>query len=317
MNMKFDLIMPIAESHVDIALITVQYVMKYLKPEKIIIITKKAVVDRFENTDQLQFIDEDSLIPGLSFSSVSNLIKERNSDVRRTGWYFQQLLKMAYAEVCQVQYYLVWDADTLPIRNISFFNAEGKVLFNIKKEYHKPYFKTIHNLLGIKKQIKGSFISEHMMFDKNIMLNILESIEKNNKYSGMWFEKIIASIESEYLSLQGFSEYETYGTYLHAKYRQVFQQRNFPTLRCGSWIFDSVPKQEVIQWMGKYYYTMSMETWQHKVIINTWYDSATFRKLFSATIYMKIVLVWGYTREGIIWCLKKVTPKLHDKLRGK
>ena len=97
------------------------------------------------------------------------------------------------------------------------FYKDGKTLFNLKEEYNKPYFNTMNKLLDIKnsKVVKGSFISEHMLFSKEIVLELLDRIESNKKIDGEYFfEKILFSINKNDLNKSGFSEYETYGEIL-------------------------------------------------------------------------------------------------------
>lgn len=112
----------------------------------------------------VKFIDENAIMPNLTFDKVFEHLHKYKAE-KRAGWYFQQFIKMGYSHICESDYYLSWDADTIPIRNISMF-SNGRPIFDTKTEYHKPYFDTIYNLLGLKKIILRSYISEHMIFDK-------------------------------------------------------------------------------------------------------------------------------------------------------
>ncbi len=77
------------------------------------------------------------------------------------GWYYQQFLKMKYSVICEDEYYMTWDGDTVPCKCFSMFNASGD--FDMKHEYHEEYFITLENILpGIKKVTEKSFISKHM-----------------------------------------------------------------------------------------------------------------------------------------------------------
>ena len=102
-------------------------------------------------------IDEDKLVEGLTYGWLKQFLEERNVYLR-IGWYFQQFLKMGFAnsKYCN-EYYLSWDSDTLPLSRITFFEEEHPI-FTMKKEYHKPYFNTMYKLLGLKKTVGFSFI---------------------------------------------------------------------------------------------------------------------------------------------------------------
>ena len=65
---------------------------------KNIVIISKAKVKPF--CKDVKFYDEDNLINNLSYENLFNALKNYNAE-KRTGWYFQQFLKMAYAEVCE------------------------------------------------------------------------------------------------------------------------------------------------------------------------------------------------------------------------
>ena len=41
---------------------------------------------------------------------------------------------------------LIWDADTIPIKEVKMFGNDGKPIFDVKTEYHKPYFITLKRI---------------------------------------------------------------------------------------------------------------------------------------------------------------------------
>ena len=111
---------------------TVENVFKYyeyfdrnLLVNKIVVIGPRSIEGIVKDKDtNIIFLDEDSVVDDLSYSSVTNIIGEINKEaVERTGWYLQQFLKMAYAYVCEEDYYLVWDSDTIPLHKIEMFDS--------------------------------------------------------------------------------------------------------------------------------------------------------------------------------------------------
>ena len=87
--------------------------------------------------EQVGFIHEDHILP---FSDVHKIMKDvlQREDVPRgvTGWYYQQFLKMQYSAVCEDDYYLVWDGDTIPCKPFTMFYEDKKTpYFDLKREY--------------------------------------------------------------------------------------------------------------------------------------------------------------------------------------
>ena len=208
----------------------------------------------------LKFINEKTLI---DIEKVKQLIKNRNKfAAKRSGWYMQQFLKMQYCKISQDKYYLIWDSDTIPVKDVKMFNSYGKPFFDIKTEYHEPYFITIKKIFPqLEKKCNYSFISEHMLIKTEIMKNLINRIEINNKLSGdTWYEKIINSIDLEYLNCSGFSEFETYGTFVNKYYNNTYDIRPWKSLREGNKFYN--PKyltDKDIQNIAKNYNAISFE----------------------------------------------------------
>ena len=80
-----------------------------------------------------------SIIDGLSLESIVRL-----------SWYYQQVLKIAFlfrSHTPSVNL-VMWDADTIPLDHIEFFDGNGAVLYGSKVEFHRPYFATLNSLFG-------------------------------------------------------------------------------------------------------------------------------------------------------------------------
>ena len=171
MNIKFDLVVPALLKDASKVLGNLDYINEYIDYDNLVLVGNDEVeelVKKYKNK-RIKFINENKLLKDLNYSSVKKLIDARGGDVKRTGWYLQQFIKLSYAYVCKHDYYMTWDSDTMPVRKVEMFNKK-KPFFDLKKEYHKPYFDTIKSLLGIDRVVNKSFISEHMMFNKKFFL---------------------------------------------------------------------------------------------------------------------------------------------------
>ena len=211
----------------------------------------------------INFINEKML---LDVDNIKQLIKKRNETaVIRSGWYIQQFLKMNYCNICQDKYYLVWDSDTIPVKKVKMFKSNGKPFFDVKTEYNKPYFITMKNIFPeLGKKYDYSFISEHMIINTKLMKKMINKISENNNIVGnTWYEKIINNIDNNYLSESGFSEFETYGTFVKEYYRQVYSKRPWKSFRASNLYFN--PKfltDNDIKKFSKYYNSISIENWK-------------------------------------------------------
>lgn len=213
------------------------------------------------------FLDEDRIVQNLSFGSVKRHIEKLGGDTKNTGWYLQQFIKLGISLVCEEEFYLVWDSDTIPLNHIDFFDTDGRPFFNLKREYFHSYFQTIERLFGIKKSTKESFISEHMIFKADIVREMISKIEANEKIDGRnFYQKILAAsdlLHRDFIKTDQrfFSEFETFGTYCDAFHPKVYAKRRLRTLRHGTDFLGFDPTDEVLEWAAHDFDTISFESW--------------------------------------------------------
>lgn len=236
---------------------------EFLPISKVCVIGDNKVEKMLPNDKRIFFLNEGMLS---NYSQIKKLIITRTGNEaagKRTGWYIQQFIKMGYSRICEDDYYLLWDSDTVPVRNIKLFDENGIPFLDCKTEYHKPYFDTISKIFpGLNKQIEGSFIAEHMLINKNIMRELLECIEKNAELEGNDFsEKIINTIAPQDLKDSGFSEYETFGSYAVKFYKDSYAIRNWKSLRFGGFFYIGANSINDVdrRWLANYYDAISFE----------------------------------------------------------
>lgn len=221
---------------------TILYIRKYITDVSgtIYIITQKTnfvfFSRRYKETNNVVLIDEDTLVLGMTYSSVQESLKSHFKCFFSTGWYFQQFLKMGFAETTYAKdKYLIWDSDTIPLHEIKMLSPEGKPYFTAKTENHRPYFETMERLLGFGKQKDFSFIAEHMVVEVNIMRDLLKTIQDSKTIGNSWFEKIINSTSGTHPN--SFSEFETYGSYCCLFYPECYETRTLKTLRQAGFLY--------------------------------------------------------------------------------
>jgi len=267
---NYDVVICVGPQHIEIAKVVINQVKHFFQAQAIYVITNQAHFGNFQTLSQtidLIFIDENELFDQFNFQSVASFLKQKINNEDRAGWYFQQFLKLEISKIIQSDYYLIWDADTVPLKPIHFFDQENRVLIHRSEENHSPYFETLQNILGITKTVNYSFISEHFMVETAYMNMLLEELSKNAS-DKPWPYFILENITKKDLSLSGFSEYETYGNFLNTKSPERFRLRNIPkellyTSRDGSMILGTLPNTKELYFLevlGLHYATF--EIWQ-------------------------------------------------------
>lgn len=212
-------------------------------------------IKQFSNSE-INIIDEDTVIPGITFKSLYEYMKKRKVE-NKTGWYYQQFLKMAMAFNSSIsEYYLIWDADTVPFRNFHFFSPKNEMLLNVKHEYNEPYFTTIQNILHLNKCVEQSFIAEHMIIKKEFMKQMINQISNTEE----WPYLVLNSISDINLSQSGFSEYETYGTFVTANHNSHIKLRELRCRRDGVSFIGHELSKNTIRYLKLFYHYFTFES---------------------------------------------------------
>jgi hypothetical protein len=120
---QFDVLLPVAIKDVVNLALCLDKIYVNLKPRKIIIVANKEIKNYVCENKYVEFCDEDNLVENLTLNTIRYLMKTVAGTDNRSGWYFQQFLKIAYATKSRTQYYLIWDSDTIPLTYINFFEC--------------------------------------------------------------------------------------------------------------------------------------------------------------------------------------------------
>lgn len=265
-NYKMNLIIPISSIDFEKVKVNYKFYKKYIFGINNLVFIGNEKVEKLMNEyhsifEKTKFINEKSLI---DVDRIKKLIEKRNQKaIKRSGWYIQQFLKMQYCKLCKDKYYLIWDCDTIPIKKVNMFSNDRKPYFDVKEEYNKPYFITMEKLLPeLGKKYNYSFISEHMLIRTKIMKKLINRIDNNINICGdKWYEKIINSINIDDLPKSGFSEFETYGTFVNVHYNDSYKIRKWKSLRDG-----------------KYYYNPKFFSFKDGQNISDKFDAISFEK---------------------------------------
>lgn len=231
---------------------------RFVALKQLHVITARRDFAHFEKVlgSDVVLIDEHEMIPGVTLAALKVIPLARFS--QGPGWYFQQLLKFQFAFLKpEDDHYLIWDADTVPLRPLEFFDGQGRMLLTKAAEFHRPYFQTYENLLGRPAQREFSFIAQHMLVQKSVLREMLGEIEAHCPGPDNWAWKIMRNLGGE--GSNRFSEYETYGHYLKAKYPERVVFRELPWLRRGASECGRYPSAAALEKIGREFYFASFE----------------------------------------------------------
>jgi hypothetical protein len=213
MSKLIDVVIPTHEKD----LLTLNYVIDGVK-KNIANVGRIIVVSKKKYTDKAEWFDE-SLYP-FSYKEISDIL-----DGQRVGWHYQQLLKL-YAsfvipDICEN--ILILDADTVFYRKVEFFSAANLPLYNLSKDkdldksdFQQTTFKHITKILpeiGQNFPIKFKNVSgvcHHMLFQRNILKDLMQRVENANFNGGKFYEIFL---KNRYNSC-GVTEYNLYFYFL-------------------------------------------------------------------------------------------------------
>ena len=221
----------------------------------------KYVFDR-KNQANFEIVNDSSILNDREFQTIN----ESQISFARRGWYIQQLIKLKLAKQYSELGFnvVIWDADTIPIQQIRFFDGDKINLFS-SSEFHPPYFETIEKLLGLKKTLKKSFIAQSIAMSHEIATDFYEYVEE--KHNKDWLTAIIHCID--FTQGNAFSEYETLGTFMLDRYSDRVSVNNKLWIRSGKKLFVSAKHAEKYLIVFKIFnfHHITFEHWQKKSLL--------------------------------------------------
>lgn len=201
-------------------------ILKFIESRQYVVIVPENELQLFRlvTPSQFEVINENSISPDLNLNSVEARLHETIK--ARKGWYLQQFLKIEYLRrLPEKSFCLIWDADTIPLRELAF-TRDDRILYrlgNHRPKINNDYFSLIKHILSIERNIDESFISQCFPTKALWVKEFCAQIE--SKFNRIWWHEALAYLE-RYPSHNGFSEYESLGTFISQKFKdEIFFQR--------------------------------------------------------------------------------------------
>ena len=203
----FDIVIPVGPNDVSQLERNLKYTRQNIKGYRNIYI-----VTRNDITFQNCITVNENIFP-FTLDDVWKLTKCRKD---RSGWYFQQLVKLyAWKYINNIlDTYLVIDCDTFFLRPVDFVK-DGKCLYNTGTEYHQPYFNHLKKLDSSWTRVfeKKSGICHHMIFQKKYLEEIFMEIEAKHLFED-FYKIFLRCVRYSGDLFCGCSEYELYFNYI-------------------------------------------------------------------------------------------------------
>lgn len=147
------------------------------------------------------------------------------------GWYLQQLIKIAAVKDCQPsETVLIWDADTIPLKPLTFVDEQGRLKYYKGHEYHHPYFETVMRLFRLSKKVRFSFIAQCFVTKAVWVQEFCAEIEARHQKG--WVSALLDAIN--FNEGNSFSEYETLGTFISHRHADEVVYLDRDWLRLGN-----------------------------------------------------------------------------------
>jgi hypothetical protein len=206
-----DVLIPVIEKDLQTLPLVVQSIRKNLcHPiiKFVIVAPESQKIISFCKENECSFVSENSVLP---FQKKD--INYKYGELDRSGWLFQQFIKLYSDQICSSSKVLVMDADTILV-SPQVFIVEGKTVLLHSDEHHQPYFDSYQNLFGKYTSTDLSFVAHQMLFNSSHLEEMRNTIQ--HRKSCKWYEAIISLIDTNELSI--FADYETYGQWMLQNY---------------------------------------------------------------------------------------------------
>lgn len=232
-SLAIDVVIPIIQKDLAILPLCLEGIRRCVKNRisqiYIVAPNQKAITD-FCRDNQLTYVDETSVL-GITPKDINLIV----NGVNRSGWIFQQLLKLSGA-IGTEKYFLTVDADHVMIKEHVFLTDKEETVFYMSNERFQCYYDNMKRLCGVKNKSWLSYIDHKMLFSKSRLQELRRLIEHSS--GKPWIQAIIDSLDRTQTS--GFSEFELYGNFCNDGVKRPWNQKTVKYTSDRSYIYDSL-----------------------------------------------------------------------------
>lgn len=206
---RIDILIPAIEKDLETLPYVIDAVRKQVKHpigQILIVAPKRRKIIELCKRKGCKFVNENNVLP-----VTKKDIHYGSKKWERSGWMFQQLLKLSGDTLSKSKYFMAIDADTILIRPHAFL-VGGKTIFYCRDWSQPEYFRTYRKLLGKKPTSRASFVTHYMLFNNSKLAQLKKTIESKHRTS--WYSAILRKMDKS--KNFAFSEFETYGNFFYS-----------------------------------------------------------------------------------------------------
>ncbi len=261
-------------------------ITRYIKSDSYQLICPESQVEDFKSASSSGWsvVGEELYSSGCEPVYIRGRVSGHNTS--RVNWLFQQFIKInaiVGSELADDDAVLIWDADTIPLREIDFFDS-GRLSCFHGPEHHRPYFETIEKLFGFGRMADQSFIAQCLPVRVGWVREMVGEIE--TRFAKPYVDAVLNLLPGN--SGSEFSEYETIGSWVLVHYPDgmTFKKKK-RWLRSGARIFGPAPSELRIglgSWILSICYDfVALENWSRPL---NW---ARLRGFFARRVFGRVL----------------------------
>jgi hypothetical protein len=259
---------------IDVWKISSVEILKNIRSDLYTLIVPKKDIEIFKKKTpkEYQIHSEDIYIS----KSIRILLKKKTKyNKKRFNWYLQQFIKIEAAKnIKKDDIFVIWDADTIPLKKIIFYKSKKILFYKGLQPKHKPYFDLIEKTFLYDKNLKYSLIAQCMAFKGAWIKSFYNYFIK--KYKVNW--KIFYINNINFREQSGFSEFETLGNFFYKNFKNdiKFLKNNWCLLG-----YSEIRSLKNFQFqkkkLSKKYFFISFEKWDNQMF--------QFKRFFQKIFY--------------------------------
>ena len=197
--------------------------------------------------------------PESAVVSYSDLAIIRTHFGERSGWVYQQTLKLALLQNSPASYALIVDSDTVLLNPREWIKADASIAFTPTEEFNDAYFLFLENLGSMNVPPETSFIPHHMFYEISAFRTLTLQLEIDN--TAQIIEKI--KEHSDVSSPSPFSlDYEMYAQWSLSEVNprvRLIRWSNISVSRSKLEFFRKHPK--ILRLSRFFYNSLSFHSW--------------------------------------------------------
>ena len=215
-NDPIDVVMPCHKKDIETLDLCISSIKKNVKNiRRIIVVSEEKLSNNAEWFAESNYPFNKESISNEIFKDNNKTVQYLNNPKNRAGWIMKQIFNLYHFRVIPnlSSNILVIDCDTILLKPINFLNEKNGAIFTLSSEYYKPYFKHAKRLIPRFKKVleKYSGISHHMLFQKAVIEDLLNKIEKYNNLEP--WKAICRAIDINEIWGSPIAEYEIYSNF--------------------------------------------------------------------------------------------------------